>query len=392
MTQETTQPSKEYTVFKDKVYVKKEAKLYNLWNEVSIPKHAPYPEWKGAKLPFQIWTELVAWCQVTQKKFKSEAMALLFYNVEENDWQYWIPPQKTAGMTVETDANDPRYSKERVKYHDLQFGTVHHHCTMSAFQSGTDHSDEIDREGFHFTIGKLNEKKLDIHARLCLEGSSYDIPVHFLVDMPDWAQNVPAHYQTQILKEAYSRPVDNVLEWDEYFKEEIKKVSTRYSMHGSNSPSVSYRPKQNTGSYNGQSDMLGEYWNNIQGGRELKKTTEGKLIPISSGTEATPDVEIEGLIDVENPFTDGDEAETNQAWCAHQDITLIHISLVIANYNELLAHDESVAILCDMQDILLESEEIGLPLDSQLEVMSERMEYLIQLDQIEEELEASTNA
>jgi hypothetical protein len=172
-----------------------------------------------------MWRELVAWCQVTQEEFTSEALSLFFYDTEENAWSYWIPPQETAGMTVSTDPDDPRYEKEREAYPDLQFGTLHHHCSTSAFQSGTDLSDEEDRDGLHFTIGKLGSAKLDVHARFCIEGSSHVIDAEDVVEAPKWLQDIPAKYQTGILKDLLASPEEDLEQWQEFFKDHLKKVS-----------------------------------------------------------------------------------------------------------------------------------------------------------------------
>ena len=55
------------------------------------------------------------------------------------------------------------------------FGTVHHHCSTSAFQSGTDEADETNREGFHFTIGNLDKEDIDIHFRWCLDNQCHEL-------------------------------------------------------------------------------------------------------------------------------------------------------------------------------------------------------------------------
>jgi hypothetical protein len=131
------------------------------------------PEWLGKPIPLDMWKEILAFMKQSQDKFKSEALAFLYYDVsnDDNPWSYWVPPQETAGMTVKSLPDDSLWREQRSKYPDTQFGTVHHHCTSSAFQSGTDEADEVNREGLHFTIGKLNDvDNLDVHFRLSIGG------------------------------------------------------------------------------------------------------------------------------------------------------------------------------------------------------------------------------
>jgi len=220
---------KNYIVHKDKVYEEKDNNLYSTFTLLNVPKGDPQPIWKGDKIPFSMWQELVAWCQVTQKAFKSEALAFLYYDQNSknatNRWSYWIPPQETNGMTVSADPDDPRYNKERAGYPDLQFGTLHHHCTTGAFQSGTDLNDEEDREGLHFTIGKVGSKKHDLHARFCIEGKSYTINVADVIEEPKWAEEVPGKYIKTIMKDLLTDPETSLTEWEVWFVADLKKVS-----------------------------------------------------------------------------------------------------------------------------------------------------------------------
>ncbi len=102
-------------------------------------------------------------------------------------------------MSVETDTEHDLYDKERNKYHNLQFGTVHNHVTLSAFQSGTDEMDEIEKEGFHITVGECDEEIIDIHVRAVMEQEQYDINIADIVELPTWMQSVPEKYQKYLI-------------------------------------------------------------------------------------------------------------------------------------------------------------------------------------------------
>jgi hypothetical protein len=145
------------------------------------------PKWLGKPIPLKMWKEILAFMKQSQDKFKSETLAFLYYDVSKDQpWSYWVPPQETAGMTVKSLPDDPLWRDQRRAFPDTQFGTVHHHCTSSAFQSGTDEADEVNREGLHFTIGKLNDvNDIDIHFRLSIGGHCVDMDAGTYIEMEE---------------------------------------------------------------------------------------------------------------------------------------------------------------------------------------------------------------
>jgi len=145
------------------------------------------PKWLGKPIPLKMWKEILAFMKQSQDKFKSETLAFLYYDVSKDQpWSYWVPPQETAGMTVKSLPDDSLWRDQRKAFPDTQFGTVHHHCTSSAFQSGTDEADEVNREGLHFTIGKLNDvNNIDIHFRLSIGGYCVDMDAGTYIEMEE---------------------------------------------------------------------------------------------------------------------------------------------------------------------------------------------------------------
>ena len=220
----TDQNQTRYIVHKDKVYRVVNRDLYCTYVECAVDKEEPTPKWKGPKIPFALWQEMVAWCQVTQEKFKSEALCFLFLDLEnkENPWSVWYPPQKTQGMTVQADEDHPDYEAQRKNYPDIQFGTLHHHCTSGAFASGTDKDDEIDREGLHFTIGHVGKDKHDLHYRFSIEGTCFEGKVCDVVEPSPHLAHVPEKYQRMIHSGMCHDPVD-VSKYD--FTKELENVT-----------------------------------------------------------------------------------------------------------------------------------------------------------------------
>jgi len=168
----------------NKVYEQVTTDLFTVFKEVETPEASDIvPEFHGKPIPMRMWHDIMHCMKQTQDEFNSEALVFLFYNADSNQpWSWWLPPQQTNGMTVKSLPNDPEYKKQRAEYPDLMLGTVHHHCTSSAFQSGTDEADEVNREGLHFTIGHLDKDKVDVHFRMSLGGQCVDMDAHTYIE------------------------------------------------------------------------------------------------------------------------------------------------------------------------------------------------------------------
>lgn len=171
-------PKKEYVISDNKLYLVKTNKVYTKYEEVAIPKYeALSPEWHGKKIPLTMWQEILAFMKHSYDVLKSETMCFLYYDDKKKQpWSFWVPPQISNGMTVKSDPDHMNFQVQRAQYPDLMFGTVHHHCGTSAFQSGTDEADETNREGFHFTVGNLDTPHdIDVHFRWCLDNECHEL-------------------------------------------------------------------------------------------------------------------------------------------------------------------------------------------------------------------------
>jgi len=247
--------------YKNELYEPVENELFKGYRKLEVEEDAPSIIWKGPLIPFDLWRELIAWCETTQEKFKSEALVFLY--LDDKTWKIWYPPQITNGMTVKANPDHKDYRKQRKLLGDaLQMGTLHHHCTTSAFQSGTDSNDEIDRDGLHFTIGNLDKDVYDIHLRLCFGGSCYKAkPESFIELDPDLAK-VPAKYRMSIHAQMLAEPTDKS-QWTYDFSKELKNIEKPFY-----SPSL-----KKYGNFGGHQDS---FW------------AEGTHVPRSKGTKHSP--------------------------------------------------------------------------------------------------------
>jgi len=226
--------SQKYVVNDNKVYQVNDNKLFTTYSEVEVPEQEVVPVWKGAKIPLNMWHNIVKFCKHSYDELKSETLIYLFYDEDaEQPWSWWVPPQTTAGMTVKSDPDNPEYAIQRAQYPDTMFGTVHHHCATSAFQSGTDEADETQREGLHFTVGNLNkDNDFDVHFRMTIGDNHCEIDAHEYIEMEvdPFKRNtrVPKATRNHIRTELHKVDIKNINGDMPDFTAEMANVSKTY--------------------------------------------------------------------------------------------------------------------------------------------------------------------
>ncbi len=155
---------------------------------VSLPAEPPPScQWLGPRIPNALFRTILAWFYQHRA---GECQGKLFYHPVQREWDFEPLPQlEPRGMTTEEKTDDPRTAQilgRRNREGWVLNGTAHHHCGISAFQSGTDSADESDSNGLHFTIGKLNDPMADWHARYVNKRVTYqDLAVEDWIDTPD---------------------------------------------------------------------------------------------------------------------------------------------------------------------------------------------------------------
>ena len=157
----------------------------------------------GPKLNLELWHQILSFFRWTHKEHQSECQVRLYVNVKLNRWAAWAFPQAArTGMTArELPVQEtPEKAQERfASWHSepsddwLYFGTVHHHCSASAFQSATDEQNEWNQDGLHITVGRMDQDRHDLHARFYLGGNCYepDLSCFWQIDS-ELAEQVPA--------------------------------------------------------------------------------------------------------------------------------------------------------------------------------------------------------
>jgi hypothetical protein len=156
------------------------------------------------------------------------------------------------------------------------FGTVHHHCSSSAFQSGTDHSDELSREGLHFTIGNLDKPfDLDIHARITIGKTHGNAIASDLIEADPVLQksfeSLQATYQTKTIKKAFDTLHDsNLRSASKNYTKREKEFEKHYQKV--EKPSYMFYGKHSQGFQT----SLDDYWDEEEDSKtSVKKKEEG---------------------------------------------------------------------------------------------------------------------
>jgi hypothetical protein len=172
---------------------------------VFLPEVSEVPtiRWKDVKINARLWGRIKSFMLWSQQKFSSEAQLRLYFNDQTKRWRALVWPQYigTGLYSEEIDESkwgtDPGIKEKAARQKAMllklvdpdkgwyEYGTVHHHCTASAFQSGTDHKDEIDRPGIHITIGHILSEKYDLHARFVINKTLYKVVLEDWIDTDD---------------------------------------------------------------------------------------------------------------------------------------------------------------------------------------------------------------
>lgn len=138
--------------------------------EYSIKETTASMVWLGPKIPQEVWYAVTSFLKWTYDTTKSESQVRLYVSPTLRTWKAWAFPQEArTGMSAKEIANESA-QQQRLELalnppDWFYFGTVHHHCGMGAFQSGTDKENEESQDGLHITVGNMDKPQYDIHAR-----------------------------------------------------------------------------------------------------------------------------------------------------------------------------------------------------------------------------------
>lgn len=143
----------------------------------------------GPKFSEEMWDEILAFFKWSYAKTRGETQVRLFVHPQQG-WKAWAFPQEASSGLSTTELPDNPMTKEQnaVLQADPEwqlYGTVHHHCSAGAFQSGTDKDNERMQEGIHITVGHIDKDVHSIDARFYYKGCKFQPDLSEFWDVGD---------------------------------------------------------------------------------------------------------------------------------------------------------------------------------------------------------------
>jgi len=190
-------------------------------------------DYTGPKFTPLMWHQVLSFFRWTHKEMNSESQVRLYVNLKLGRWGAWAFPQEArTGMNAREIATPetPEQAVERFASWNsepsgdwLYFATVHHHCSASAFQSGTDEENERNQDGLHLTVGRMDAERHDLHARFYLNGNCFapDLSRFWPVD-PGLAEQLPAAVLDDVARFQMGEKV--VVDFPDAWRKNIKEV------------------------------------------------------------------------------------------------------------------------------------------------------------------------
>ena len=110
-------------------------------------------------IPGDLMAQVVSFFKRIYEKYSAEAAVILTMNATTKAWRIFIPTQLVSGGGVNY-VFDPAHMGED----QYVVGSIHSHCNMNPFHSGTDTGDTDSNDGLHMTIGHISKDIPDIVA------------------------------------------------------------------------------------------------------------------------------------------------------------------------------------------------------------------------------------
>lgn len=208
------------------------------WVEATVPVASIdglQPQTTEAKLLLPritstVFAKAVLFFRAVYEQKDTEAAVLLHYG-DKRGWSITVPEQEATGSHVSYKTSERLPGYQCV-------GTIHSHCAMNAFHSGTDVGDEASHDGVHITIGLLNRfPKFGMDAEFVVNGTRFPLSHEHIVrvrmDEEVPAQAVSPQMFCAITKRQtlYSMPFGIVHDWTvpQEWVERVKKKTWTFT-------------------------------------------------------------------------------------------------------------------------------------------------------------------
>jgi hypothetical protein len=183
-----------YVICKDGIFLRKSNHIYS-----AVSKATEISGLGGAKETVEInssipklkhgmMKNIISFFADVYEEHKSEAVVLLYLNMEGSRWGFLVPSQTVSGASAKYDMKKTLFCTDDSEVVSVvpagyrQMGSIHSHASMSAFHSGTDDKDEFSFDGLHVTVGGLDEKKQSFACRWIAAGQEVKVQLEDIVD------------------------------------------------------------------------------------------------------------------------------------------------------------------------------------------------------------------
>lgn len=186
-----------YIIKDNEVFEEISNDLFSYYKKVKIPEKAPNLTWNKNKFSWDMWNDIKNICAFTYKEHSSECLIRLYYHSIQDEWKAVFMPQQMSGMTV-SDTLDTEILVKECPDGWIEAGSVHHHCSVGASQSGTDEKDEQKQTGIHITLGNINKDTYGIHSRFKTMDGFSNVKLMSFFNKPEWLEAVPEKYRNEM--------------------------------------------------------------------------------------------------------------------------------------------------------------------------------------------------
>lgn len=229
-----------YEVASNGVFQVKETDIYRSVTRVEqIPGLCPQVERlevRFSRLPASILEEVQAFFCDVYDRYRGEAIVVLFYEPETEEFRVVVPLQTIPGYR---DWSGQWRSYLHLDYESvdrpegfLRFGTIHSHAELAAYASATDCHDERFEDGLHVVYGHCHGSTLSRSASFVANGTRFELEPEVVLEpcrapgrvgRADWLARVRITEDPKIVaakpsKAVRSKDRDYRENWDEWEK------------------------------------------------------------------------------------------------------------------------------------------------------------------------------
>ena len=128
-------------------------------------------------IPATLLEDVLAFFHEVYRRYRGEAIVILFYDPKVREFHIGVPRQKISGYT---DEHGRWWSDYRLDYEALKrpagcvrFGSVHSHASLNAYASHADCADEKYEDGLHVVYGSFASADLTRSASFVADGHRF---------------------------------------------------------------------------------------------------------------------------------------------------------------------------------------------------------------------------